>query len=174
MNDNQERKSAKQEETESAEKSIPSSIKWTAPEYEFIPKSNNWFWSVGIIAGGIAFASILLGNFLFAIFVLIAGFAVIIHGAKKPRKVEFSVGPRGLQIDKRLFPFENLRSFWVHYDPPYKKLVSVEPKKFFMPTISAPLGDTNPNDIRKYLIKFIKEERQEESIITTISRLLGF
>ena len=153
---------------------LPAIIKWTAMEYEFIPKSNNWFWSVGIVFMGIALAAILLGNILFAIVVLIAGFTIILYGAKKPRMVEFSVSPKGVQIDNRLFPFENLGSFWIHYEPPLKKSVSVEPKKFFMPTISIPLDDIDPNLIRNYFLKFLKEERREESLITTIIRLLGF
>jgi len=47
-------------------------------------------------------------------------------------------------------------------------------KKLFMPTILIPLGDTDPNIIREHLLKFLKEERHEESITQTISRLLGF
>ena len=149
-------------------------IKWETLEYEYIPKSNNWFWSVGIITLGIMFASALLGNVLFAILVLIGGLAVIIYGARKPKKVSFSFDSRGLQIDKRLFPYENLRSFWIHYDPPYKKLLTIEPKKIFMPTLIIPLGDTDPNAVREYLLKFLKEERREESFIQTISHLIGF
>lgn len=155
-------------------KSALASINWVAPEYEYIPKSNNWFWSVGIVTGSIAFASILLGNSLFAILVLIAGFTIILYGTRKPRKVEFSVNPKGIKIGDRLFAFENLQSFWIYYDPPYRKYVAVEPKKILMPIISIPLADTNPNIIREYLVKFLKEERREESFVATITRFLGF
>ena len=165
----------KKEETPEVElkTSLPF-IKWETLEYEYIPKSNNWFWSVGIITLGIMFASVLLGNVLFAILVLIGGLAVIIYGARKPKKVAFSFTSRGLQIDKRLFLYENLRSFWIHYDPPYKKLLTIEPKKILIPTLIIPLGDTDPNAVREYFLKFLKEERREESFIQTISRLIGF
>lgn len=149
-------------------------IRWETLEYEYTPKSNNWFWTVGIIAVGAATASLLLGNFLFAILILIAGFAIILSGARKPRKVLFSFTGRGLQIEKRLFPYENLRSFWIHYEPPHKKILTIEPKKFFMPVITVPLGDINPNIVREHLLKFLKEERAEESFIQTIIRLLRF
>jgi len=86
----------------------------------------------------------------------------------------FSFTARGLQIDSRLFPYENLRSFWIHYEPPAKKNIVIEPKKLFMPAIIIPLGDADPNIIREHLLKFLKEERAEESIAQTISRLLGF
>lgn len=149
-------------------------IKWEAPEYEYVPKSNNWFWSVAIVAISVILASALLGNFLFAILGAVAALAVIVYGARRPRKVIFSFTARGIKIDKHLFPYENLESFWLHYDPPLKKFLTVEPKKLFMPTITVPLADTDPNAIRDYLLKFLKEERHEESLITTITRLLGF
>ena len=149
-------------------------LKWEALEYEDIPKSNNWFWSVGIIAASATLASILLGNILFAILVMISSLTIILYGVKRPKKVIFSFTGRGLQIDSRLFPYENLRSFWIHYDPPAKKNITIEPKKLFMPTMLIPLEDTDPNIIREHLLKFLKEERHEESITQTISRLLGF
>jgi hypothetical protein len=164
----------KEEKSNPELKTSLSFIKWEAQEYEYVPKSNNWFWTVGIISVGAATASLLLGNFLFAILMLIAGFAIILSGARKPRKIAFSFTSQGLQIGKRLFPYENLRSFWIHYEPPHKKLLTIELKKFFMPAISIPLGDINPNLVREHLLKFLKEERREESFIQTIIRFAGF
>lgn len=164
----------KEEKNPGDPKPFPSAIKWEALEYEYIPKSNNWFWSIVIIVIGISFASILLGNMLFAIFVVIAGLAIILFGARKPREISFSLSAKGLQIEKRLFPYENLRSFWIHYDPPKQKLLTVELKKLLIPAISIQLGDTDPNAVREYLLKFLKEERREEPLVATITRLLRF
>lgn len=165
------KKSTKQEEKL---KSTPTLIRWEALEYEYRPKSNNWFWTIGIISLGLSVASLLLGNLLFAILILIAGFAIILAGARRPRKILFSFTSRGLEIEKRLFPYENLKSFWIHYEPPHKKLLSIEPKKIFMPMIFIPLEDINPNIVREHLLKFLKEERREESFVQTIIRLVGF
>jgi hypothetical protein len=164
----------KQENPNPELKTLLPLIKWEAEEYDYIPKSNNWFWSVGIITIGIAMASIFLNNILFAVLVVLGGVTIILYGARRPRKVVFSIIPRGVQIENRLFPFENLKSFWIHYEPPYKKLLTIEPKKLLMPVISVPLGDINPNTIREHLLKFLKEERREESFIQTIIRLIGF
>jgi hypothetical protein len=149
-------------------------IKWEAPEYDYIPKSNNWFWSVIIITIGLVFASFLLGNMLFAILVMISGLTIILYGARMPRKISFSFTSRGLIIEKRLYLYENLRSFWIQYEPPHKKLLAIVPKKHLMPAISIPLGNVNPNDIREHLLKFLKEERYEETFVQTISHLIGF
>ncbi len=171
----QEEKLNQQEETPKKEPNPAFSlIKWEAPEYEYIPKSPNWFWSVGIIAVAIAVASVLLGNALFAILVLLAGFSVILFASRRPRKIWFSLTVQGIQIDNRLFPYENIRSFWIHYDPPHKKMLSIELKKIFMPGMLIPLSDNDPNVIREHLLKFIKERRHEESFTEILTRLLGF
>jgi hypothetical protein len=106
--------------------------------------------------------------------VILAGFTIILYGARRPRKIWFSLTSRGVQIENRLFPYENIRSFWIYYDPPYKKILTIELKRVFMPAVSIPLGDTDPNILREHLLKFVKEKRHEESITETLSRLLGF
>lgn len=149
-------------------------VQWEALEYEHAPKSNNWFWSVGVVAVGLIFAAILLNNILFAIFVTLAAFTIILYASRKPRKIIFTLTSRGLKIENRLFPYENLRSFWIHYDPPLKKILIIEPKKLLMPTISIPLADADPNIVREHLLKFLKEERREESAVQTLMRLFRF
>lgn len=163
----------KQEKTNPELKTSLPLVRWEALEYDYIPKSNNWFWGMGIITAGVVLASLLLGNTLFAVLVAVAGLTIILYGARRPKKILFSFTARGLQIENRLFPYENLKSFWIHYEPPYKKLLTIGPKKFFMPTISVPLGDINPNIVREHLLKFLKEERHEETLIQTIIRLTG-
>ena len=71
---------------ESAQKNEIKEIKWETWEYEYIPKSNNWFWVVGIITIGLATASVLLDNILFAIFVALAGFTISLYASRKPKK----------------------------------------------------------------------------------------
>jgi hypothetical protein len=105
---------------------------------------------------------------------LLAGFAVALYASRKPRKIWFSLNPRGVQIADRIYPYENLDSFWIHYDPPFKKNLTLTPKKLFMPRISLPFEDTDPNAIREYLLKFLKEKQHEESATETLMRLLRF
>lgn len=164
----------REEAPEKEARPIRSLIKWEALEYEYRPKSPNWFWSAGIISAAVAAAAVLLGNVLFAILVLLAGFSVILFGARRPRKIWFSLTVQGIQIGDRLFPYDNIRSFWIHYDPPYKKILSIELKKIFMPEMLIPLADNDPNVIREHLIKFVKERRHEESFTEILTRLIGF
>ena len=149
-------------------------ILWKAPEYVYVPKPTDWYWLVGIVAGGFFIIALAMKNFLFAVLVVIAAFTIMLYGAKKPRIVSFEISGRGIKISKRFYPYEYLKSFWVQYDPPFKKELSLESKKTFMPYLTLPLAELDPNIIRNYLIKLLPEKKHEESLIETIGHYLGF
>ncbi len=149
-------------------------IKWQAPEYEHREKSSDWFWMVGIITIALVFAAILLKNLLFGILAGLAGFSIALYGARKPSVVNFRIGPKGIEIGNKIYDYENLNSFWVNYDPPRRKDLILESKKAIMPHIVIFLGDADPEEIRQYLLQFLKEVKIEESLTNTIAKLLGF
>lgn len=149
-------------------------IRWQAPEYEFRKKTADWFWSVGIITLALALSAVFLKNFLVVLMIILGGFSLALYGARKPKTVSFEINPRGIVVGKRIYYYDDLKSFWIHYDPPEKKELAAESKKTFMPHIKIMLGDTDPEEIRRYLLSFLKEEKIEESLMETISRMLGF
>ena len=149
-------------------------VEWSAPEYEHHEKTSDWYWAVGIIAIGFLAIAFILKNFLFGILVLVGGFAFALFGAKKPKLISFSVTSRGLKIEKRLFPFDSLDHFWIHYDPPHKKELYIISKKLFVPQISIPLGFADPNEIREHLLKFVEEKEIEEPFSQAIAKFLKF
>ena len=149
-------------------------IFWSAQEYEQPKKSSDWFWGLGILTLALAIASLLLKNLLFAIFIVLAGFAAALYGARKPRTIKFSVTARGIQIADRFYPYESLRSFWLRYDPPRKKELEIISKKLFMPRFVLPLGDADPNEVRSVLERVLKEEEVEESLAEIVAERLGF
>ncbi len=149
-------------------------IEWQAPEYEFMEKGPDWFWAVGILGAALFIVAVLLHNFLFGVMILLAGFSILLYGAKRPALVFFSVGPTGIKINDRVYDYEDLKCFWVNYNPPLKKELLVESKKTFMPRFSIPLGATDPVALREYLLQYLKEEKLEESLPTLIARVLKF
>ena len=149
-------------------------IAWEAPEYDHSSKSNEWYWIMGAIAAILIIIGVWMQNFLFIIVIFLAGFSMALFSARKPNMIRFAVTTRGLQIDKRIFPYESLESFWVHYNPPHQKEIGIISKKLFMPRMVVPTGDTDPNKIREHLVKFVAEEPHTESIAESLSRFIGF
>lgn len=149
-------------------------LSWEAEEYEHHEKTREWHLAVGIIALGFLILALILKNFLFAILVIIAGFSVMLYGERKPKRVSFAITSRGIKTDNKLYPYDNLEYFWINYDPPHIRELCLISKKLFVPQISIPLGQTDPNQVREHLLKFLEEKEIEESIFDAIARFFRF
>jgi len=110
-------------------KKSKSSLKWKTPEFEYYKNSQSWFITIGIIAGILFIIAIFTKNFLFGLLIAISSFLIFTYSLKKPDNVKLSIGPKGIQINNVLYEFENLRSFWIFYNPPEIKELSLRSKK---------------------------------------------
>jgi len=161
-------------ETRPVEASTSTPIKWRCLEYDYHPKTSDWFWFVASGALLIVIVAIIMRNFLFAALAIIAAFVVAILGTKKPQKINFIISTRGVEIGKQIYSYKELESFWINYDPPRKKELIVKSKKKLVGLIKIPLDNIDPNLIRKKLIRVLKEEEVEESLVETIADWLRF
>lgn len=115
------------------------------------------------------------GNYLAAFFFLMAGI-IVAYGIyqRKPREVVCKIRAQGVQINRDLYPYETLKSFWIFYDPPHHQELSVRSRKAFTGGyIKIPLGNEDPVKIRKILIKFLPERKQEEALVDVFARMVG-
>jgi len=152
-------------------------IEWTAPEFTKYKKSKGWFVGLIFITLIIIVIAVILKNFLWALLTIIAAFAVYIYATREPRKIKFSISPKGIQIDQDIHEFEDLKSFWIFYEPEIKE-ISIRSKKIFMPYLKIPLGNQDPAEIRRLLLKFLPERlperKQKKSLLDEWARKIKF
>jgi len=149
-------------------------FEWEAPEFEKTEKNKSWFIIPAVIAIILGIIALATDNILFLILVLLGFFIFYVYANKEPRIIKFKIYERGIEFDNQMHDFESLRSFWIFYDPPMEKEISLRSKKTFFPYIRIPLGNQSPIEIRKYLLKFIPEKRHRESVIDIWMRRIGF
>jgi len=149
-------------------------FEWKALEFEKTEKTKSWFIIPGIITIIIGIFALLTENILFLIIIVLAFFIFYIYANKDPLTIKFRINEKGIKIGKKFFDFDELKSFWVFYSPPEEKELSIRSKKMFIPYIKIPLGNQNPNEIRKYLLKFLPEKRHKESVVDIWMKRIGF
>jgi hypothetical protein len=150
-------------------------FEWEALEYEYTHKNPDWFWALGIIAIAAAATSIIFSNILFAIVILIGAFTLGINSAKKPSVVYFRINTRGIVINKKLHPFTILESFWVEdEDENVQPKLLIKSKKLFAPHIVIPIEDVSPLEVREFLLEYLEEEEDSESLAQKIVEFFGF
>ena len=77
-------------------------LQWSALEYEEKERSKDWFWALGIIVVTSSIASVIFGNYFFAVLLILGGFLLGFFATKKPEMVQYELTERGLKIRTRL------------------------------------------------------------------------
>lgn len=149
-------------------------LEWSAPEFVQYSKNKSWFIIVGLIAAGLFLWALLIKNLLFALLIGLSFFSLVTFALKKPREIRLAITSKGIKIDKILYSFDNLKSFWIFYEPPEVKELSLRSKKTIMPYIKISLAEQNPAEVRKFLIKYLPERKHKESLIDNLARQLKF
>ena len=149
-------------------------ISWRAPEFPHYEKDVIWFTILSVIAAGLFLWALFTKNLIFALLIAISFFSIMTYALKKPAKVDLAITPRGVKINKTIYDFDSLKSFWIFYELPEIKEVSLRSKKKIMPYIKIPLGEQNPVEIRRILIKYLPERKHRESLIDNLARALRF
>ena len=149
-------------------------LSWEAHEYFHHKKGTDWYWWVGLVAVLLLALGIYQKSFLFCVLVLVSWFTITLYAVRPPQNVRFTITERGVLVKSILYPWQNIKSFWIFYNPPLHKELSLESKKAFMPYIKIPLGNTSPDKVRETVKKYLPEVEQQESLIDNLSHLARF
>ncbi len=152
---------------------------WSAPEYEEKEKSKDWFWALGVIVFASSAAAIIYGNYFFATLLILSGVLLGFLRMKKPVLVHYELNDKGFVIDSTLYPYENIKSFWVQkkaiVPEELKPLLFIKSERFFMPIILSPIEEEMTEHILAFLLeKNVLEEEMKESVPEKIMEALGF
>jgi hypothetical protein len=99
----------------------------------------------------------------------IAGYLML---QKKPRIIDFIITHEGIITDREILDFDNVHSFWIFYDPPYEKILSLRMKGGATPYAHIPIEDQDPSEIRRILLGIIPEKKQKKNMLNVMKNLL--
>lgn len=149
-------------------------ITWEAPEHHHIEKGSDWFWVLGIIAACGAIAAFFLGNYLFALVILLGSGVVALRTVKPPRVVPFMVGRRGVRAGEKLFPYSSLESFCIDEEDERGPQLLLKSSRLHMPLIVMPIPEEHLYDIEELLRERLPEEELHEPLGHKLLELFGF
>ena len=145
---------------------------WESPEFEVFERDKKWYLVIISFLVAVITYAIFSDNPIMAITFILIGIVGYIYIQKEPRILNFMITQKGIVAGKELYPFENLKSFWIFYEPGDIKVISFFSNAFLAPYIQIPLGKQNPVEIRKIILKFLPEKREEPSLSDLFQRLL--
>lgn len=139
------------------------SISWSAFEYEEKERTTDWFWALGIIVVAGSIASILFGDYFFAILLILGGISLGFFAVRKPELIHYELGERGLTIKNQLYPYKKIKSFFVRTET--APALFIKTSRLFMPIIVIYLDEVYPERVKAVFIsKEVPEEEMKEHI----------
>lgn len=154
----------------------PPSFAWIAPEYEFRPKEDSWFWMSVIVAVLLVAFATWQRNYLFALFVVIAEVLMIVWGAREPRLVNFHLSEKTLTIDgRRSYALAEIER-WSLEEPSHSEWANVflHFRRPYHWGTKVHVPKAHLEEIRAILRRGAKEVERDDSFIEVIEEFLGF
>lgn len=141
-------------------------LEWHSPEHHFDKKTNDWYWTLGGITLGASVLAFYFGDFLFGIFIIIAGATIGMLSYKETKIVPIKISMRGVVFDRFLYPWMSYRSFWIEDEHVHGARILMRPVSTFLPLTIVPINEeVDLNEVRDTILEFLEEEFLQESMV---------
>ena len=148
-------------------------ISWEAPEFVRYDKSLQWYIIALIFICSMAGYGIYTNSPIMSITFILIGVVGYIQTHREPQIVSFSLTTSGVLVGKEFYPYENIQSFWIFYEPPHTKILSLHTTGNILPYVHIPLDEEDPVIIRQVLTEYTEEIEQDHNIMDTLERILN-
>jgi len=145
---------------------------WQAPEYESYDRDKKWYtvMTLGLIA--IITYAFFTNSPIMAITFILIGMVEYIYISRNLQMLNFMITEKGIVVEKEIYEFEQINSFWIFYDSEIIKSLSLHTKNSLMPYLQIPLHNEDPDEIHKILTQYIPEIKQHYRLQDSINRML--
>ncbi|MEI6587777.1 MAG: hypothetical protein WCO05_02380 [Candidatus Moraniibacteriota bacterium] len=150
-----------------------SHLSWSAPEFDMVEQNKKRLSYAALVLLAIIVYATFTNNPIMAIVFVLIGIVAYMYLNKEPRILNFQIVPEGILAGKEIYEFENIRSFWIFYNPEYKKVISLHIKSYLTPFVHIPINKEDPVEIRRILLEYIPEIKQEHNAVEILERFLG-
>lgn len=147
-------------------------ISWMAPEYVKFKKGALWYLIFATIFLGGAVLAYIYSSWTFSLVLLVFCASYLLFDRKGPRNVKVILSEVGVKVGNRIYQYGRIRAFWIIYNPPFAKTLSVRVHNEFLVDIEIQLGDQDPSEICEFLSRKLPElEGKSESVSRHFERL---
>lgn len=147
---------------------------WSAFEHAHVPKEQDWFWALGIITVAAACVSFFFANYLFGIFILLAGGTVGLLAQRENPIVSFEINTDGVRVGEYMYPYNLFRQFSISERTLNTPLLVFDTLRFLNPHLYIPLDESiDQDELREFLKKSVQEVERGVPLSHTIVELFG-
>ena len=146
---------------------------WVVNEYEKHERSRRWYVIMAVVGIGLLLFSVISGNYLFALIVVLFGIILFLQDMLQPAEVPFAITEAGIVVGNNFYPFKEITTYWMVYNPPEVKNIYFSTNSVLRHRLQVPLLDNDPRPIKDFLNQFLEEdlEQEEEPLSDRLGRM---
>jgi hypothetical protein len=147
---------------------------WEYPEFMQFERGWRWYLIAGVVTLGLAAYAIWDKNWLFLIIIVFSTLIFALANMRPPERLHVIISNKGIILRDKFLAYQDIKNFWMIYQPPMVKSLYIEPRSFIIPRLHIHLEDQNPVEIREILLQFLEEDfsKEEEPQSEFLGRLL--
>ncbi len=149
-------------------------LEWTFPEFEQHDRSRTWYISAFIVFLVSIVIALFSRNYTFVALIVLFSLILLIRIRRVPPPVHCAIREEGIEVSQRFYAWNELKEFWILYQPPEVKKIYFHFKSAIRPALDIALMEQNPIKIRQVLSDRLLEntELEEEPTGDQITRIL--
>ncbi len=134
-------------------------ISFVAEDHVYHKRSNDYYWTVGLIAIVVAVLSFIFHNALFGILVLIGAFMYGYVSVKKPKDILVEINTKNIIIGEDFYDIEKIEAFNILEIGEETDLV-LQIKRAYQPMVSVCLPTGIANELKPKILSILKEDKK--------------
>ncbi len=147
-------------------------VHWRGPDFEHYPHDKQWYIGALCILCAIIVYAIFTDSIIMAIVFGLIGLTGYQFLTSPQKEIDFAITYDGVLVGDEIYDFDHIKSFWIFYEPPHTRIISLHMQGHFRPYLHIPLHQIDPVIVHEKLSGFIPEIKQEESLVDIAERLL--
>ncbi len=149
-------------------------IEWEAYEFRPTERSADWFWAIAIVFVSLFVATAWIGNYLFAMVILLSGGILMLLSNRDNRIIPFAVSSRGVRIDDTLHHYPALNGYNIVEEENGEMFLLLETRQYISPILAVPIPPEDSDSIEAIVSKKVEHKDLEEPPAHRVLEFFGF
>ncbi len=137
------------------------------------PQHPRVWYMIGVLLISAILVAILAHDIMFTSVLALAAFVLFLNTFRPHQPSTIGIHTTGISIDDDHHRYADMKSFWIDYNPPHVKELSLEFKKGLTHRLRIPLQNQNPLEVRQVLMSYVPEKEHEPSMLDHLVRIIG-
>jgi len=139
-----------------------------SPEFVDYERGTGWYVMTSIISFAVIAFGLLTGamTLVIAYLIFLAVYFLLHHS--EPRMIEVAITQHGIRIDGVFISFDEVRSYWIHWQPPYQAELKLHLKRNLQPIATIHIFGQDPHALRTLLSPHVEEMKDRDDTLSNI------